>query len=214
MAGMVRARSGFGVLSLCLLLRGTAAADADAPGPAAAAAGSQAAQQNAGGRWRIRPGAVGPIEVGKRIPKEMLTQDLEKRYVARHIDDAQPFEGFRYDDPPITVGIAKGPFMAWDARHGLDDPPMEQLRKKAAKAARGGAKVKSIWVEAAGPTTEAGIGVGSTIDALRQAYRDLAISRIPENQCIATSRSLPGIVFRLDPCGKGGTGQVVKRVDL
>jgi hypothetical protein len=169
--------------------------------------------------WKIQPGRVGLVELGKPMPAALLGPDLEARYVARYIADAQPIDAFRFADPPLLVVLANGPYAASSAQGDPSGvPPTDRLRGQAAEVARGGALVKAVVVEAAGPTTEAGLGVGSTLDELKQAYPDLRTASFPEtfgrDTCVARAKSLPGVAFVFVTCSKASKGEPAVRVDL
>jgi hypothetical protein len=169
--------------------------------------------------WRIEEGKVGPVELGKAIPAVLLAPDLEAHYVARHIADAVPMDAFRFDDPPLTLVLAAGPFAEASAvGDPSGQPPTDRLRGKAAEVARGGVAVKAIMVHGAGPRTATGLGVGSTFEDIQAAYADAKLTGRPEtlggDGCVAKSKSLPGVVFVFASCAKAKQGDPVARVDL
>lgn len=166
--------------------------------------------------WQIRQGKVGPIELGKRVPDALLP-GVEASYVGRFVADGQPMDALRVADPPVLVVLASGPFAEASA---TGDPPevTDGLRAKAAEAVRGGVAVKAVHVEGDGPRTEAGVGVGSTLEELVRAYPDLKVAPMPEmfgkDTCVGRARSLPGISFVFATCGKAKSGEPVVRVDV
>lgn len=168
--------------------------------------------------WNIEVGRVGPIELGKPLPDVLLARDLAASYTARYIADGQPLDGFRFDDPPLTLVIANGPFAALDATGHQGPPPVDTLREPGVAHARAGALVKAVMIHAAGPATQAGLGVGSTLADLEAGYGDVRLAPLPEtlggDLCVARSKANPGISFVFESCKKAKAGDPVKRVDL
>jgi hypothetical protein len=168
----------------------------------------------AAGTWGIRAGAVGSLEIGRPLPNSLLGGDLETFYAATLIADGIPWEGFRFDKPPLWVGIRGGPF----AKEASHDPDTERLKPLAAAAARAGAKIVDLRVHAPGPATAAGVGVGSTLPALRRAYPDLSLQPTPptfgKDECVATTPTLEGVYFLFSSCGAAESGAPVERIDL
>ena len=169
--------------------------------------------------WAIQEGRVGPVEIGKRLPDELLGDDLAAHYVARYIADGQPIDAFVYETPPVLIILASGPFRTQVENTGeFVKPAVDALRAQAATAARRGAKVQAIMIRGAGPTTEAGIGVGSTLAQLQAAYADLRLVPFPEtlggDTCRASTKLLPGIGFMFATCSKAKNGAPVTRLDI
>lgn len=169
--------------------------------------------------WRIAQGMVGPVELGKKLPDVVLARELEKLYVARYIADAQPIDAFQLDEPPLLIVLDGGPYAA---AAQVGDPsamsPTDKYRGEAARSARAGAPVKAVLVMGPGPTTEAGVGVGSTLEELKRALPDIKLAPIPEtlgkDLCVGRAKSLPGVGFVFATCGKANKGEAVLRVDL
>ena len=172
--------------------------------------------------WRITPGRVGPLEVGKPLPALLLRRDLAAHYAAAYIADAQAVDTFGFDDPPVTIILASQTFAEFERRGDSTatgpGPATTRLRDKAAEAARRGAIVTRVMIRSAGPATETGLGVGSTLEQLQRAYADLKLQALPPtlgaDQCVAVARSFPRVGFVFTNCSKAKQGEPVKRVDL
>lgn len=168
--------------------------------------------------WVIRSDGVGAITLGRPLPEVIITQGLETRYIVRYVADAQPFEGFRFDAPPLTVLVDGGPFSQQVEAEGVIEPTAERYRMAAAKVARDGAKARAILVHGPGPVTNAGVGVGSRIQALGSAYPDLALHPVPPtlggDECVAESAMLPNVRFVFPSCEAAKSGGPVLRIDI
>jgi hypothetical protein len=162
---------------------------------------------------------VGPVEIGKHLPDELLDGDLAAHYLPRYIADAQPVDAFVYETPPVLIILASGPFRTQVETAGEPvKPAVDALRDKAAAAARRGARVQIIMIRGPGPTTEAGAGVGSTLAQLQAAYADLRLVPFPEtlggDTCKASTKSLPGVLFMFATCSEARNGAPVTRLDI
>lgn len=168
--------------------------------------------------WIIESDGVGPVHLGRPLPGELLAGDLAARYLLRYVADAQPLEGFRFDAPPLVAAIAGGPFARKVEAEGAIEPAADAYRTAAEKAARDGARVHLLMVHGAGPKTRAGVGVGSSLPALRAAYPDLALQPVPPtlggDECVGTTAALPGVRFLLASCRAAENGAAVLRIDL
>ncbi|MCS6911722.1 MAG: hypothetical protein RMK29_16025 [Myxococcales bacterium] len=172
----------------------------------------------AANQWVIGSEGVGPIRLGGAVPQALLTADLDQHYVARYIADGQPFEGYRFEDPPLTVAIAGGPFARFSEKEAVDKVDPSRFRAAAGKQTRAGAKVQMIIVHGAGPATAAGIGVGSDLAALRTAYPDIKLHSVPEtfgnDEAVARSPTLKNVHFVFRSRKAAEAGDKILRIDL
>ncbi len=181
------------------------------------AVAAQAKDDQAMGRWLISDRGVGKVVLGRALPRSLRTGDLAERYFVRYFADGQPEEGFRYDDPPLLVVLASGPFQRAAAKEVVQ-PDAARYRAAALQAVRAGARVRAVRVVGEGPKTAAGVGVGSTLADLRAAYPDLETHANPptlgQDECAALSPSLPHVVFLFETCDGAASGARVLRVDV
>ncbi|MBI3200643.1 MAG: hypothetical protein HYZ29_03800 [Myxococcales bacterium] len=183
------------------------------PHPSAGTPSEQPPPRASKPKGRVRSGAVDDIVVGAPIPGHLL--EGTPKYHARWIADAQPLEGFLFGDPPIWVTLESGPMK--DVEPGPIEALEPKLAPKALAAARAGSPVGVVVIEHPGIVTDAGIGVGSSWDALEDAYGAVSVQRDPEEfdnkpSCAARAKALPGVVFLLESCPDGGPYGRVKRV--
>ena len=170
--------------------------------------------------WLIESGRVGDIRLGHPLPETLLADDqrLLDAYTARFIADAQPLEGYSLEDPPLLVALESGPFRAYVDVEGVVEPPLDSLRRPGLTAARDGAKVRAIYVQAPGPTTAKGVGVGSAYAALQGAYPDLTLRPVPptfgKDLCFARTAEMPDVSFVFSSCKAAKTEGAVIRIDL
>ena len=166
---------------------------------------------------KINQNSVGPVTIGKPIPEKLLTRGIEERYIAGYFADAQPYEGFQLQYPPVTVLLDRGPFMQ-KAKSSMANPAEKGLPQKALMTAKKGAKVKMIIVESKDVKTDAGVGIGSDLNALKSVYHDLKVNPVPtsfgNDECVAYSQSLPNVYFYFHTCKSAKDGEGMTRILL
>jgi hypothetical protein len=172
-------------------------------------------------RWVIAAGRVGAIELGKPLPAELVTGDLGARYAADYVADAQPVDAFRFDEPPVTIYIAGGPFVR-AVKGGYNGPPKtDELRAKAVAAVRAGAAVTRVMIHGPGPATAEGFGVGALYPELKATYpKTFAYPRPPSDErknddgCVVESSALRGVGWVYKWCKGAEKGEPANRIDL
>jgi hypothetical protein len=168
-------------------------------------------------KWRIQGDGIGPVVLGRPLPKGLVTRELKERYVAGYHADFQPHEGFRLTDPPVTVMFDRGPFMRRSTKE-LADPNEKGLPSKMVQAAKQGALVHMIVIETPAVTTGAGVGVGTVLTSLKAAYPDIRLRSVPptfgHDECVAAPGDLPAVHFHFRTCKAAIDGEGIVRIML
>jgi len=126
-------------------------------------------------------GRVGLIELGKPLPPALLDGDLSGRYWARLYADAQPIEGFMFEEPPVLALVAGGPYRDFGyANPGAPIP--KEIRKRAVELARANKlTVSKIVITSPALRTpgKGGVGVGSRFGELAETFGDIEARQFP-----------------------------------
>ncbi len=177
---------------------------------------------------KIHGRGIGPFHIEQTIPAGWLHPDSkpELHYQIGLYADAQPLEGFAFDEPPVFV-VFDGPFSKWalspafvewieEGKDPLDQP--ERFSEEAVRQARAGAPIRMLVLESTTVGLENGLGLGSTYDALQFHYNNIRAYMFPplweDPTCVARSRDIPTVHFFFeDPvCTPEPTGEVTRVV--
>jgi hypothetical protein len=168
------------------------------------------------GPWEIHERGVGVLVVGSAIPAGLLG-DAEQRYFARYIADGQPFEGFVFEDPPVTVGV-RGPWTQFATLRAVMEPQTARFAGPASRKARGGLPIRVLLIHDEQIRTAGGVGVGSTLAQLEDAHGKPKLRAAPptlgEDGCNVALEGLPGVAFVFPSCTLAREGEAVVRVDV
>jgi len=125
---------------------------------------------------------------------------------------------FSLGESPTAEGVSgASPFEAFIA-DGIEVKGWEMARPKLRIELNEGGKINALRLYGKAPQTQAGLGVGSTLKALQNAYPDLRTRNLPptlgKDRCSATTRTLPDVRFHFESCEAAESGAEVIRVDL
>lgn len=191
----------------------------DAPALAQAAAAEQAPEA---AREAEAPFAGPVLDVSGLLDLRLAeplpasrTQDaaLAQHYVTTFYADAQPLEGFRFENDAVYAVVAGGPFHAF----GMANPgeePSASLKAEALKRARAGnLTLQMLVVDKPGVRTEKGLEVGHDSLAFERAYPGLTRGAMPalweEPTCVASQDAL---WFFFDHCDSSRPAKLIRMV--
>ena len=169
------------------------------------------AQPSAANAWVVTPRGIGALQLGASPARPAA--GWEASYTTGFYADAQPLEGFRFDDPPVTAYIEGGPFARWGMDHPGEDSPAALKQRAAKLAGQGKLQIRMIVVTDPRPKTEAGIGVGDSYSKLKQKFPGLGgIESFPglweEPSCVVTLDQTLWYFF--DSCQASGQAKVTR----
>jgi hypothetical protein len=155
--------------------------------------------------WLITPKGIGSLRPGARL--NALTGDIGSRYLARFYSDAQPIEGFAFDEPPVFIAVRNGPFAAWGRAHA-GEPVPDAIKQRAVELAEAGKlSVSMLIVTEKGPKTDRGVGVGDSYASFAKAYPGAGTpAKFPplweDPTCVITQKTLWFFFDRCDERAK------------
>jgi hypothetical protein len=155
--------------------------------------------------WLITPKGIGSLRPGARLGA--LTGDIGSRYLARFYADAQPLEGFAFDEPPVFIAVRNGPFAAWGRAHAGEPVPDAIKRRAVELAAAGRLTISMLIVTEKGPKTDRGVGVGDSYANFAKAYPGAGTpAKFPalweDPTCVITQKTLWFFFNRCDERAK------------
>lgn len=122
------------------------------------------------------------VLLGARLPASLLA-GIAATYVATYVADAQPFEGFRWEDPPVVVTLSDGPWTQWNKKSAPEplQPGSKRHREFAEKAAKHAPNmiVRRIEIDSEEPRTREGAHIGSTPEEIRNAHPEAKTFAMP-----------------------------------
>lgn len=128
----------------------------------------------------IEQGGVGPLRIGKPLPRALLdAAEAGRRYATSFYADAQPLEGFELDEPPLYAVVSGGPFARYGYAHPGKPPPARIRQQAVRRALAGKLRVEMLVVTSPALSTAAGLHVGSTWAELQAALPGAALTRLP-----------------------------------
>jgi hypothetical protein len=149
--------------------------------------------------WLITDKGVGSLRPGAKL---LVSGEIASHYTTSFYSDAQPLEGFTFDEPPVFVAVRNGPFSGWGRAHA-GEPVPDSIKQRALELAIAGKlSVQMIVVTARGPKTKVNIGVGDSYASFAKAYPKAGIpARFPtlweDPTCVVTQKT---VWFFFDRC--------------
>lgn len=154
--------------------------------------------------WLITPKGIGSLRPGARL---MPVGDIGARYVTDFYSDAQPIEGFAFDEPPVFIAVRNGPFAGWGRAHAGEPVPDSIQERAVERALAGKLAISMLIVTAKGPKTDRGVGVGDSYASFAKAYPGAGTpAKFPrlweDPTCVITQKTLWFFFDRCDEKSK------------
>lgn len=137
----------------------------------------------------IGQGGLGPLRLGQPLPKSLRNaKTLGNKYRTSIYADAQPLEGFEFQELGALAVVQGGPYARWGYAHP-DQPVPASIKRQAVKAAVAGKlRVRMLVVTSPLVTTEKGLHAGQTWGEVRAALPGAKVAMLPglweEPSCI------------------------------
>ncbi len=185
-------------------------AAAPAPDPnntfAAALPSGERAYAGAGtpAAWLITAKGVGSLRPGARL---LPAGDIGAHYQTSFYSDAEPIEGFAFDEPPVFIAVRNGPFAAWGRAHAGEHVPDAIKQRAIEQALAGKLAISMLVVTSKGPKTDRGVGVGDSYASFAKAYPGAGTpAKFPtlweDPTCVITQKTLWFFFDRCDEKSK------------
>ncbi|MFH1873572.1 MAG: hypothetical protein ABH859_00085 [Pseudomonadota bacterium] len=162
---------------------------------------------------------VGTFQLGKSIPTQYLSDinKLQVQYIYGFYADGQLYEGFVFLNPPLKVAVQNGPFLKWDQAHKVfKEPAADQLKADLLNFSVAELKVKFVVIESPDLETAKGIGVGSSLAEIKQAYGQVQANPVPPtfggDEYAVRPLALGQVVFYFENQQSAQTDGKVKRI--
>jgi hypothetical protein len=197
-------------LTLCAALLSIACSDDTLLHANATAVATHAGTGSAQRTWTITPDGIGSLRLGEKLvePKE----GFENTYRTSFYGDAQPLEGFMFDQPPVLAVFTGGPFSVWGARHVGKAPPEPIQTRAIALASADRFEIEMLVITDKRPKTAAGISVGDNYAEFARAYPRApapeAFTGLWEQPSCMVSRET--IWFFFDRCDNADEAKIIR----
>ncbi|MGM0598031.1 MAG: hypothetical protein ACQES9_13430 [Myxococcota bacterium] len=164
-------------------------------------------------------GKIGKLEPGKPLPDYWAKQkkQLIKNYFFSYYGDGLSFEGFSLKNPPVKIAIKDGPYANMqNSEKPISRNPTPEFKAILAGMNFGKLIVKMLVLEQPELKTKKGIGVGSTLKKIKEAYGKISSNPVPptfgKDRFAVRTKDLPKVVFYFENKYEAEIGGKVVRI--